>query len=173
MDQNIKDYIAEKAHLKAYQNKEEFISKQGEGNPSKLNVNVQNFQRSVIAVDNAEGPPLPIKGDASHGDSTNEYRVSRMESILKIAKKDMKSDDILIRIKILEDKILWIEEHYPQVALACFDYTQDKSQEKKGRVAQVKQYYHPKYDNNIAVEESIGLEMLKRLEELKYKLQKK
>jgi hypothetical protein len=131
-------------------------------------------ERSVIAVDNAEGPALgkplttPLLGEMT------EERVGDLERFLKVP-RPKEERPLLERVKLLEDKVLWIEEHYPQVAVACFDHTPDRAAtQRKGRVTQVQQYYHPTDSRSDADKETeASAEMLRRLKELRKKIKKR
>ena len=172
MDEEINDFLDERRATKAARNSSEFLSDSTNGKPAMERLEVKEFQRSVIAVDNVEGPALTKS--IAHNESTleaiNEQRVGELEGLLKVPRKDG-AVTIGERIKILEDKILWIEEHYPQVAYTCFDYSQDKVQEKRGRVTRPKHYSHP-VDASPDTEADTGKEILRRMEELRKKLKK-
>lgn len=169
MEQEIIEYLKERKVVKASRNSSEFLKKTNEEQSSVSSLEVKDFQRSVIAVSEVDTPAPIVAPGSLTLDAINEKRVGELEAILKISRKD--SAALSERIKILEDKVLWIEEHYPQVAYSCFDYTQVKVQEKKGRITHLKQYSHP-VETSQDTEIDTGKEIIRRMEELRKKLKK-
>lgn len=172
MEEEIKEYLKERKNIKATRNATEFLKRTSDSQAASECLEVKDFQRSVIAVNEIEAPPLSFSATTvgTTLDAINERRVGELEGLFKLPRKDS-ATSLSERIKILEDKVLWIEEHFPQVAYSCFDYTQEKAQEKKGRITHFKEYTHPT-EANKDTEVDTGKEIIRRMEELRKKLKK-
>lgn len=170
MENEIITYLNERKSVSAKNNEAEFLLDSDTSKASIERMQLRGFQRSVIAVDNIEGPTLAKQNEYNTNslETINENRIQTLEELLKISKKE-KEHSLSERLRIVEDKILWIEEHYPQVAYSCFNYSPDKHTDKKGRVTQVKQYSHP-VEANVDLESNTGIEIIRRMEELRKKL---
>lgn len=173
MEEEITEYLKDRKIIKAARNSTEFLKRTSdEQQAASESLVVKDFQRSVIAVNEIEAPPLAFsaKANGTTLEAINEQRVGMLESLLKVSRKDSTAS-LSERIKVLEDKVLWIEEHFPQVAFSCFDYTQDKGPEKKGRIAHYKEYTHPT-EASRDTEADTGKEIMRRMQELQKKLKK-
>lgn len=172
MDAELDDYVRERKVEKVTLNRTEFVKKEEKDTSTSGLLDVKEYQRSVFAVDNSDAHWLAKSVIPSELtiDEINRERVGKLEDLLKIPLKDCRLS-INERLKVIEDKLLWIEEHYPQVASVCFDYSKDKKPMKKGRVTNMKQYSHP-VDVSADAEVDTGKQILRRMEELRSQLKK-
>jgi hypothetical protein len=120
MNKELADFLAEKETIKSRKNLLEFIPEAESYVPSRLKIDLRAFQRSVIAVNNFEGPALS-KGEA-RSFTINEVladSLTSIETLLKIINRENSPGEISKRLQDVENKVSWIENHYPQVTHRC------------------------------------------------------
>ena len=105
----------------------------------------------TAVIDNSDGPLTksinqsllhPFNESGTHQNSgalfcAAEERIRNLETHLGIVTVPI-DKNLYERIKIVEDKILKIEQHYPQIAAHCFNYGKaevDASYRPRGRVS--------------------------------------
>lgn len=116
MDPVFVEFLSEKETIKAKRNLLEFIPNSNDQIPSKLKMDLRSFQRSVIAVNNFEGPSLSKNEISNYTlEEILGSCLTNLEILLKISSKDNTFGELLKRLQLVEDKISWINNHYPQI----------------------------------------------------------
>lgn len=85
---------------------------------------VDSSLTATLRVSETEEVPVIKKEEPKTLDDDIKERLVNLENLLGL---DGSKNDILVRLKILEDKMLRIEEMYPQVAIRVFKYEQETS----------------------------------------------
>ncbi len=101
-----------------------------------------NYQIPSCVVDNHDGHLIRslLKKNSTENDAVDE-RLKNLEHKFGITNSSTYSSDVYARLKILEDKILKIEEFYPQIAVHTMLYSDKDSSIKSGRVTRVPGFY--------------------------------
>jgi hypothetical protein len=117
MDPVFIEFFSEKEIIKAKRNLLEFIPPNSNVRiPSRLKMDLRSFQRSVIAVNNFEGPSLSKSEIINYSlEEVLGNCLTNLEVLLKISNKDYTCGELLKRLQLVEDKISWINNHYPQI----------------------------------------------------------
>lgn len=83
---------------------------------------VDSSLTATMRVSEVEEIPAVKKEEAKTLDDDIKERLANLEGLLGV---DGTKNDVLGRLKVLEDKMLRIEELYPQVAVRAFKYEQE------------------------------------------------
>ena len=93
-------------------------------------------------VENQDGPLARSVNRVRASESNPvEERLKNLETHMGISTPSFPAD-VYMRLKVLEDKIMKIEEFFPQIALHNFNYTGNESKfHKSGRVSRAPGFY--------------------------------
>jgi hypothetical protein len=123
---------------------------------------VNSSLTATIRISEPEEISLMKKDEANTLEDDIKERLRNLESHLGL---EVSRQDVLTRLKTLEDKIMRIEELYPQVALRTFKYESDPTKG-SGRLSKAPELFtdavSPLYTQNKKIDE-----MKQRLSELK------
>mgnify|MGYP005616129775 CR=1 FL=1 len=121
---------------------------------------VDSSLTATMRVSEAEEVPIIKKEEPKTLDDDIKERLTNLEGLLGV---DGTKNDVLIRLKILEDKMIRIEELYPQVAVRVFKYEQE-APKGTGRLSKAPDLFT---DNNAAAQ---GNSQSAKIEEMKQRL---
>lgn len=145
IDDEISEFISERQKILNADNRDEFAQPDHLGSSTSARTHPKNFDKTshmkTAVIDNQDrllNRSIVVEDNkrAKVFDAAEE-RIGNIESHLGIVTAHC-DPDLYTRIKIIEDKILKIEQHYPQIAAHCFNYgraEKEASRRPGGRVS--------------------------------------
>lgn len=145
IDEDISEFITERQKILDDDNKGEFTQTTLLDSSTSARTHPTNFDKSshmkTAVIDNQDrllNRSIVVE-DSKRSNIFNaaEERIGNIEGHLGIVTAHC-DIDLYTRIKIIEDKILKIEQHYPQIAAHCFNYgraEREASRRPGGRVS--------------------------------------